>query len=212
MKKIGILGGTFDPVHLGHTHIAQQALQKLILDEIRFIPVNIPPHREHTVATAEQRRTMLELAVKEQNHMVVDTRELENARTSYTIITLRSLRSEYPEASLVLLMGDDAFSKIDRWKDWRRLPDYAHIATIRRDSDPEQHTPHAVSNWMKQYLSDDPARLQDSHHGYLYRFAIDPVAISSTQIRRKIKQGRPVDALLSPAVMNYVHAHHLYQS
>lgn len=211
MTAIGILGGTFDPVHLGHIFVARQALTRLMLDQVRFIPVNIPSHRDRPVATAEHRLAMLKLAVADQVNMLVDTRELDNADVSYTIISVRSLRREYPTGPLVLLMGDDAYSKIDGWKDWRQLLDYVHIVTIKREGASEADSVYNGTDRMKKHLTDNPAELLDSRHGRLYRLENDPVAISSTRVRQQLKRGAVADGSLPQAVIDYIRAHDLYQ-
>jgi len=212
MKMIGLLGGTFDPVHKGHLSIAKQAINMLALDELRFIPLNIPPHRQPTIASAQQRLAMLELALEDQVEMIIDTRELENNAISYTIVTLQSLRRDFPETSLILLLGDDAFAKIDSWKNWQQLLDYAHIVTIKRKGDSEEFIPYTVRTWMNNYSINNSEQLHETNHGQIYRLEIEPVATSSTQIRHHLQHNLPVTELLPARVIDYIHAQHLYQS
>ncbi len=212
MRTIGILGGTFNPVHHGHISIAQQALSRLALDEVRFIPLNNPPHRNQPLATAGQRQDMLELTISDLPDLVLDTRELASDNISYTIDTLQSLRNDHPGTSLILLMGDDAFAKIDGWKDWHHLLDYAHIVTIKREGDSEELIPYTVSNWMNKYIINDSEQLHDESHGHIYRLEIEPIATSSTQVRHRLDQRLSLEDLLPEKVIDYINTHHLYQS
>ena len=131
-KALGILGGTFDPIHYGHLRPAQEVLRALDLAEIRVIPAANPPHRRPPVATPEQRLRMVELAVAGVPGFTVDDREFRRGGPSYTVLTLESLRSEFGERPLCLLMGLDAFEGIETWHQWQRLPELAHFIVMTR--------------------------------------------------------------------------------
>ena len=130
--KIGVLGGTFDPIHYGHLRTAFELWQALKLAEVRFLPTGNPPHRERTLADAALRVEMVRAAVADQPPFVVDDREVRRAGASYTVDTLTELRSENPERSLCLLLGMDAFLGLPNWHRWRELFDLAHVVVAHR--------------------------------------------------------------------------------
>ena len=132
MQSIGILGGTFDPIHYGHIRLAIEVYDKLELDELKLIPANIPPHRSTTLASANDRKKMIELAISDQENLSIDLREIENKNISYTVNTLISIRSEFPTDALFLIVGEDVFDTIDSWKDWQSLLNYSHIIVATR--------------------------------------------------------------------------------
>ncbi|HJT98573.1 MAG TPA: nicotinate-nucleotide adenylyltransferase, partial [Rhodanobacteraceae bacterium] len=131
-RPLAILGGTFDPVHNAHLRVAWEASERLGA-EVRLIPANVPPHREPPIANARERAAILRAALKGQDRLVLDERELEREGPSYTIDTLIGLREEIgPERALILLVGADAFLGLSSWHRWGELFDYAHIAVLTR--------------------------------------------------------------------------------
>ena len=129
---IGILGGTFDPIHHGHLRLAVEMREGLGLEELRLIPALQPPHREAPIAGAEDRLAMLEAAVARANALHIDTRELVREGPSYTVDTLLSLRAELPAQPLCLIIGMDAFCYLDTWHRWQDVLELAHIGIARR--------------------------------------------------------------------------------
>ncbi len=191
-KGIGIFGGTFDPVHHGHLRSAFELAQQFDLDHIRLIPSARPPHREQPQATPEQRLMMLHLAVKNSQTFVVDDCELKRQGPSYTVDTLASLRAQYPERPLFLMMGTDAFAQIDTWHHWQQLLTLSHIALIQR---PEQSE--ALSNtmaaWYQSHLATSGDETQRA--GKIWPVTLTQLNISATGIRAGIANG------LSPAFL-----------
>jgi nicotinate-nucleotide adenylyltransferase len=124
---IGLLGGTFDPVHNAHLRIALDVLEQLQLAEMRFIPSRQPPHRAQPGASPEQRLAMLQRAVQGQPGFIVDERELRRSGPSYMVDTLCSLRADFSETPLCLLLGLDAFRELHTWYRWQTIPELAHI-------------------------------------------------------------------------------------
>ena len=121
MRSIGVLGGTFDPIHNGHIRLALEVHNKLKLHTIKLIPANIPPHRSTPFASANNRKKMVELAILNQKNLSIDLREIENKNISYTVNTLISLRTEFPNDALFLIVGEDVFNMIDTWKNWQSI-------------------------------------------------------------------------------------------
>jgi len=208
-KPIGILGGSFDPVHYGHLRPAQDVLRALQLSEVRLIPVAQSPHRSPPQASAEHRWHMLELAISDFPNMCLDDRELRRGGLSYTVPTLESLRAQYGQRPLCLLMGQDAFNGIELWHQWQRLPDLAHLVVMTR---PGTSTPHVDQpGWMRDCLTRDAVELNRSSAGKLYFQTVSSQDISSTRIRESLARGDSIDGLVPPNVREYLSTHRIYQ-
>ena len=132
MRPVGVFGGTFDPIHYGHLRTAFELLQALRLAEVRFIPCSDPPHRGKTYASAAERLRMVALAIDGQEGFVADDRELARGGPSYSIDTLLTLREEFPQRSLGLILGMDAFLGLHTWYRWDEILDVAHIVVAHR--------------------------------------------------------------------------------
>jgi nicotinate-nucleotide adenylyltransferase len=131
-EPIVILGGTFDPVHIGHLRVALEASEALAAP-VRLMPAHVPPHRPAPVASAAQRVAMLRVALAGQDRLQLDTRELDRSEPSYTVDTLRQMRTEFGASRpLILLLGADAFAGLPTWHDWRDLFNLAHVAVMTR--------------------------------------------------------------------------------
>ena len=134
---LGILGGTFDPIHLGHLRLGEEAIQQLSIAQVRFIPAGQPPLRDTPGASAEQRLAMVKLATSGNPHFEVDDSEVWATQRSYTVDTLEHLRDEVgPLRSLVLLLGNDAFERLEQWHRWQRIFALAHLAVATRPGNP----------------------------------------------------------------------------
>ncbi|MBK7686515.1 MAG: nicotinate-nucleotide adenylyltransferase [Rhodocyclaceae bacterium] len=134
---IGILGGTFDPIHIGHLRLGEEALQQLGLDQIRFIPAGRPPLRDVPSATPEQRLAMVKLSIADNPDFGVDDSEVMAATQSYTVETLERLRLEFgAKRPLVLLLGQDAFGRLESWHRWTEIFSLAHVAVATRPNSP----------------------------------------------------------------------------
>lgn len=209
MQSIGILGGTFDPIHYGHLRPAQEALRALDLAEIRVIPAANPPHRRPPEANAEQRLRMVELAVAGVPGFTVDDREYRRGGPSYTVLTLESLRQELGDQSLCLLMGLDAFEGIESWHQWQRLPELAHLIVMTR---PGWNFPGGgtLPPWARDRLIRDTSMLTQASAGKIYFQPVTPQDISATRIREALARGEPVEAWLPSAVLDYIRANRVY--
>ena len=208
-KPLGILGGTFDPIHYGHLRPAQEILRALDLAEIRIIPAANPPHRRPPVATPEQRLRMVELAVAGVPGFTVDDREFRREGPSYTVLTLESLRREFGERPLYLLMGLDAFEGIETWHRWQRLPELAHFIVMTR---PGWEFPagERLPPWARDRLVRETSKLTQAGAGKIYFQAVTPQDISATRIREALARGEPVEAWLPFAVLEYIRANRVY--
>ncbi len=209
MKKIAILGGTFDPVHIGHLRSAVELHEQLGCDELRLIPARIPPHRRQPVAAAEHRAQMLRLAVAGEPGLIVDDRELRRDGPSYTYDTLRDLRAEFgADCSLALVMGADACAALDSWHRWHELFDLAHLVVMAR---PDARLPATgvVADALRPRLADLGA-LWRGTAGAVVRVALTPLPVSATAIRALVAAARSPRYLLPDAVWRYIVDHGLY--
>ncbi len=204
---IGIFGGTFDPIHYGHLRSALEVQAVFGLTEVRFIPSATPPHRHQPNANADMRRQMVELAIQNQPSFICDTRELDRQGFSYMVDTLASLRQDFPDQSLLLFIGMDAFNQLTTWHQWQRLFDFAHIVVMTRPS----FTLQKLDDFFTARYTDDKAQLTNTLSGKLYFQAVTQLDISATAIRNCIAQQQSPKYLLPDAVLDYITHQHLYE-
>lgn len=205
---IGILGGTFDPVHFGHLRTGLDVVEELGLAQLRLIPCAIPPHRIEPVASASQRRLMLELAIKNHPKLVIDDRELSREGPSYTVDTLLSLRQDYPDSPLFVLMGTDAFCSLPSWSRWQKILDLAHIVVMQRADETLQMSAELAECYQQhQALAGDEALSA----GKIWSVPVTQMAISATMIRDALLQQKDVRYLLPDAVIALIEQLHFYQ-
>ena len=213
MNPIGIFGGTFDPVHFGHLRPALELLEGLPLQEVRFIPSAIPPHRGTPLADGAHRLEMLRRAVAGQPGFVVDERELRRGGISYMVDTLASLREEYGRQSLCLLLGMDAFLQLHRWHRWTEIPELAHIvATHRPGWEPESVTAAGpMAELLARRRVTQAEALAGEPAGRILLQSVTQLDISATAIRQAACEGRSARYLTRDAVLEYMAEHDLYQ-
>ena len=209
MELIGILGGSFDPVHHGHLRLAVEAFERLQLNEVRLIPLRNPPHRAKPYADGSARQRMLAAAVKGSRTLVLDERELKRDGVSYTVDTLESLRDERPHCSLCLLLGLDAFLGIPAWHRWRTLLDLAHIAVARRPGATLSERGDVGELLETQGVS-EPTALRQRRAGSIVMFEPPPLQISSTYIRDQVQHKRCIRYLVPATVRRVIEEDGLY--
>lgn len=199
MSPIGIFGGTFDPIHYGHLRTAFELLQALRLGEMRFMPAGSPPHREQPIASAEQRLAMVKAAVEGQPGFVVDDREMRREGPSYSVDTLGTLRKDFPERSLCLIVGMDAFLGLPKWHQWREILQLAHLVVAHR---PGWRAP-SMGPLGELLVDRGTGRINDLHEataGRIYIHAVTQLEISSTEVRKLIASGRDPRYLMPDSV------------
>lgn len=210
MKSVAFLGGTFDPVHNGHVQSALELKQRLSLDKLYLLPCHIPPHRQLPGVDSRHRLAMVELAVAGSG-LLVDDRELQRNKPSYTVDTLQLLRKELGDnTSLVWVMGSDAFALLDSWYRWRELLDLAHIVVMARPGEQRPLQP-AVAELLRAHQATSMAQLQQQPAGLIWLESLTPYPVSATSIRQALADNAPVDHLLPAAVLNYIQHHQLYR-
>ncbi len=202
---IGIFGGTFDPIHYGHLRSALELKELFQLDHIRLIPCAQPVHRDEPNTTALQRLEMLQIAVQNQPDFIVDAQELERDGGSYTFHTLKKLRHDYPNESLLLFVGSDAFNGFTTWFRWQELFDLAHIVVITRPNS----ALNPLNDFFKSRLTNDKSQLKQPA-GHVFFQEITQLAISATAIRGMIAAKHNPRFLLPDAVLDYIFKHQLY--
>ncbi len=189
MQPIGIFGGTFDPIHCGHLRTAFELWQELRLAEVRLLPAGTPPHRDQLCASPELRLRMVRAAVVDQPNFVVDDREVRRTGPSYSVDTLTQLRAEFPDRSLCLLLGMDAFLGLPHWHRWRELLNLGHIVVAHR---PGWRAP--TTGPLGEVMVDHgTGAIRDLHTrlaGCIYVHAGTQLEISSTDLRSLLEAGR----------------------
>lgn len=197
MKKIGIFGGAFDPIHHGHLRPALEVLEAFKLDSLRFLPTGQPPHRPHPVAPAELRLAMVRAAVAEERRFQVDEREIRSRRASYTVDSLTELRGEFRDDALFLLVGMDAFLGFPGWHRWRELFQLAHVVVAHRPSW-TMPAEGPLAEEVQSRRATDPDVTRNS--GQVFLQAVTQLEISSTRVREAASLGRDLRYLVPDAV------------
>ncbi len=214
-SPIGLLGGTFDPIHLGHLRLAEELGEALGLTEVRILPAGTPPHRAQPVADAADRLAMVRLAIAGNPRFVLDEHEIHKTTPCYMVDTLSELRRELgSERSLTLFLGADAFLGLTSWHDWQRLFDLAHLAVATRPGfDPTRAAmPPALGHELAQRLSQRPADLQAAAAGRIYLRETTQLDIAASRIRAHLRSGRSCRYLVPDAVLDYIERHRLYRA
>ena len=211
---VGILGGTFDPIHYGHLRLAEEMLELANLQQIRFIPAGTPPHRDPPQVSAQHRSAMVQLAIADQPAFVLDGREANRTTPCYTVDTLRELRAELGATQpLCLLMGGDAFLHLHTWHEWERLFKLAHIVVGSRPGFTLGDRIHAATPALRRHYQHRLCAADALSHqpsGGIAELAIPELEISATLIRSRVAENRSIRYLLPNAVADYIHQHHLY--
>lgn len=212
---IGLLGGSFDPIHIGHLQLARDALRQLALAEVRFVPAG-QPWQKHVAAGAAHRVRMVELAIRGEAGFALDRHEIERSGPTYTIDTLRALRATLgAEVPLVLIIGGDQMQRLDTWHEWQHLLGYAHLAVARRND--------AVLtlSWpLQEYYNSHWARADAvavRPAGAVVEIDMTPVDASATEIRALLAapnspaRDARLATIVPAAVLDYIHANSLYR-
>jgi len=211
---IGILGGTFDPIHLAHLRLAEELADALALSQVRFVPASIPPHRATPRVTATHRLQMTRLACSNNARFVVDDRECRRSGPSYTVDTLLEMRTEFgARAALCLLMGVDAFLGLTTWSRWEHLFELAHLVVAHRPGFglESKAMPASLAHEFEIRRAGAASQLHKSAAGSIWLQPVTPLDISATVIRAAIREQRSARYLIPDSVLDYIHRSSLYK-
>ena len=215
-ERVGLFGGTFDPVHCGHIRAAEEVCKRFSLDRVLFIPSFIPPHKERAgIAPAHDRLRMVELACREEPRFAASSIEVDAGETSYSILTLERIKRIHPGAWIFFVLGVDAFLEIETWRDHERVlkeclfivitrPGYRLEQAERIPGGPRGEEVHHVSENEK--IGEDLFRTRR-----IFFLPIPALDISSTEVRRRVARGETIKGLVPEAVEAYIRSHHLYR-
>ncbi len=195
--KIGLYGGSFDPIHRGHIEPVREAHRALALDRVIYLPTANPPHKPRRKVPALARYAMVELALLAEADFFVDPFEL-GPEVSFTVHTLEHFHRRHPEARLFLILGSDSFLQLDRWREWRRILELAELAVLERPGADVEKLPQPLETEL------DPHRV--------HRIANLPVAASSTEVRQRLAaHSQDLHQLVPPLVLDYIAKYDLYR-
>ena len=194
--RVGIFGGSFDPVHNAHVALARQALTELALDELIWLPAGQPWQKRRVLAPVADREAMVRLATEGETRFTVSRIEIERSGPSYTVDTVRELRAQRPGVSWHLVIGQDQYAGFHTWHGWEELLGLVTLAVADR-----------AANRPDTPLSADPQVLRVPHEAV----ALPMMNVSSTDIRARIAHGQGIADLVPAAVARYIARHHLYQ-
>lgn len=199
-KKVGILGGTFDPIHLGHLILGENAYAQCGLDKVLIMPSGQPPHKDNTHITDEiHRSTMIKLAIAENSHLQYSGLELERSGYIYTAETLKLLTQENPDIHYFFILGEDSLLEVEGWKNAEQLFKLCTIvAAHRNDEDDNQF------NKQIQYL-------QSTYNADIIKLDVPLVDISSTDIRNRVQNGETIRYFVTSEVEKYIYKNNLYK-
>jgi nicotinate-nucleotide adenylyltransferase len=222
LARLGLLGGTFDPIHIGHLALARTAIDALHLDQLMFIPSGQPWQKTRTITPAKHRLQMLNLALAPwlsannngQALMGIDALETRREGPSYTIDTLieisqRDENGAKSNNSLILVLGSDQFRNLATWHRWEELLNYCHIAVTQRETISLSDLPEPVEQLLQRHGCQT---LPEKTAGSIVFFSMPPVAVSSTALRRSLQLHEDVTTLVPPTVLQYIQQNKLYNS
>ncbi len=198
--RLGLFGGTFDPVHLGHLILAEITLEKMGLDQICFLPSGSPPHKQKEEISSEKARTeMLEFAIAGDNRFSINRMEFEREGPTYTYETVKILKEENPEDEFFFIIGADSLKDFPRWKHPERIVEKATIVAVNRG---------LLSQDEMQELK---SKLPEDLMNHVEIISMPGIDLSSTEIRNRVKEGKSIRYMVPHAVDAYIHQHKLYQ-
>jgi len=204
--KIGIFGGTFDPIHFGHLSAALELKEQLRLDRVHFVPCHYPPHRSHPVASGKQRIAMVTAALADEKSFVADNRELLKESASFSIETIDGFRQEYGnDTSLYFFMGMDSLLNFTSWHRWKEFLNVCHIVVAAR---PGATAPQEDTEIGRYCLTHQTT--EEKTHGTIRIFSTTPLEISASKIRKKIIEGSTPRFLLPESSWSFIKEHKLY--
>ncbi|MGL1956945.1 MAG: nicotinate-nucleotide adenylyltransferase [Colwellia sp.] len=213
--NIGIFGGTFDPIHLGHTESAKSVAQWLNISTLLFIPANIPPHKATPNVSAKQRAAMVELACKHEPLFQCDLRELSRCGNSYTVDTLKEIKTANPEKTLYFIVGMDSLLSFTTWHNYQEILNLCHLVVNCRPNSPLNTLNSVTKSLLSNHQVHNLSQLKEKHSGgillsSLFHKSLN-IDISSSQIRQNLKSKISCQHLLSHSVLDFINKNQLYR-
>ncbi len=202
--RTGIMGGTFDPIHIGHLYLAHEAKEVLGLDRIIFIPSGVGPHKAASETPKQLRLEMVTRAIQDFSYFEVSNMELNRSGYSYTIDTLKTLKKQYPKDTFFFITGADAFLTIESWKQFDVLVKEMHFVAAYRPNEDMDHD--ATMETLQALIS----RLENIGAKAISALPILGLDISSSDLRKRISAGRHINCLVSPSTLALIEEHKLY--
>lgn len=215
-SRIGILGGTFNPIHNGHLKAAAIVMKRFSLDRVLFIPSFLPPHKTtEGIASPSDRLAMVELAVCNRPRFAASAIEIEAGGRSYSILTLNKVKKLYPGAWIFFILGVDAFLEIETWRQWERVLGECLFIVVTRPGYRLRDVVNAVGEEYRDRFR-SVSRAEDVPERWFSRqsiflLPIDAVDISSTEVRRRVRAGRPLKGRVPASVAAYIRIRGLYR-
>ncbi|HIF18280.1 MAG TPA: nicotinate-nucleotide adenylyltransferase [Cycloclasticus sp.] len=208
-ESIGLYGGTFDPVHLGHLTAASDVQQTLSLDYVQMVLSANPPHKKPPVLNADERFSLLSASVKAFPHLQADDCEIKRDGPSYMVDTLRYYRKIKPEASLLLILGMEAFNGLMSWHQWQHIIGLAHIVVTDRAGFNNELVPE-IEAYAATYITKDKSTLKHLTHGKIYHQPVSALDVSATQLRQRIMDKKSVEQWLVGDCWTMIQQHDYY--
>ena len=209
-QYIGVLGGSFDPIHFGHIKPCMEVTNRYGLDQVRLLPCKVSPFKQQTFASDEQRWQMVKMVASNSEIFKADRRELDRVEPSFSVLTLREMANEEPTKNkLFWLLGMDALIGFPNWHLATEIMRYCHVLVLRR---PGYELPldGDVRAWLDQYLCEDFQELENTMYGHIYMTNIEMLDISSTEIREMIKKDEQPRFKMPGGIWNYIKRNQLY--
>ncbi|NLW22222.1 MAG: nicotinate-nucleotide adenylyltransferase [Tissierellia bacterium] len=198
--RIGIMGGTFDPIHNGHLILAEYSRTNFNLDKVLFIPTGRPPHKDNKYISSNLHRlNMTLLAINSNPYFELSTIEMDREKTTYTIDTIKYLQSKYKNRDFYFILGSDSLYQIDKWKDYENLLKICNFIVAKRPSQEAD----SIEDWIK--------KLREEYNSLIYPLELPLIEISSTQIRERVKRGLSIKYLVPQSVEFYIEKNKLYR-
>jgi nicotinate-nucleotide adenylyltransferase len=208
---VAIMGGTFDPIHNGHLRTAVEVLDRYQYSELRLIPCFQPVHKGRPSVSPQQRLEMAKLAISGDARLRVDSREMDREGPSYSVDTLRDIRSEIgPNESLIMVLGMDSFLSLPTWLNWQQLIQYSHLLVVSRPGW-EPNLISELSAFCENYRAASSHELQCAPSGRVWFETLTPLGISSSMIRALARKNESIAYLLPEPVQKYIEQHQLYR-
>lgn len=206
--RIGLFGGTFDPIHYGHLRPAVEMAENFSLQTLYLLPNHRPAHRGPTDASTSQRIRMLKLAINGAEKLAIDSREAQREKASYTIDSLSEIHNEHPQATLLFFMGMDAFAEFDTWHKWESILTLANLVVINRPG--ASHSGFS-QDLVRRQQKMNGVRIMNGGTGVIEQFDVTQLHISATDIRRRVANNQTVRFLLPERVSEYIVQKQLYR-